>query len=213
MSEVAITACAQRHRDKEQTGKRLGVFAMTNNLTTGGSERQFVTLARSLDRHRFEILLGCLERRGSFLAGMEEIVEFNPGGSFLSRKAQEVRGQLVRHLRTNSIVIAQSFDFYSNLMLIPAARWARVPVIIGSHRQLGDLLTPLQFAAQNIAFSLCDRVVCNSRAAASRLIDQGVSERKVLVIPNGLPPQAFAETVPALPLCPGTGFAWGLSPG
>ena len=185
---------------------------MTDSLATGGSERQFATLARAFDRDRFEVSLGCLQRRGSLLAETEQIVEFSPGGSFLSRKAYQVHRRLVRHLRTNSIAIAQSFDFYSNLMLIPAARWARVPVIIGSHRQLGDLLTPFQFAAQRIVFSLCDRVVCNSRAAASRLISQGVPESKVLVIPNGLPPQAFAEAVPALPPSR-AGFAWGLSPG
>jgi len=182
---------------------RPGLFLMIDSLATGGSERQFATLARAFDRDRFEVSLGCLTRRGSFLAGMEEIVEFNPGGSFLSRKAHQVRRRLVRHLRTNSIAIAQSFDFYSNLMLIPAARWARVPVVIGAHRNLGHSLTPLKSAVQHMAFSLCDRVVCNSRAAASRLIGQGVPESKVLVISNGLPPQAFAEAVPALPRLPG----------
>jgi hypothetical protein len=44
-----------------------------------------------------------------------------------------------------------------------------VPVVIGSQRQLGDLLTPLQFAAQAATFQLCDRIICNSRAAAERL--------------------------------------------
>src|SRR5437667_404866 len=84
-------------------------------------------------------------------------------------------------------------------MLIPAARLAGVPVVIGSHRQLGDLLTPLQFRAQNIVLRMCDAIVCNSRAATARLQKSGLGEQKVTVIPNALPHSAFAETIPAMP--------------
>jgi len=47
------------------------------------------------------------------------------------------RLRLSRHLRRNRVQIAHAFDFYTNLTLIPAARLARVPVVIGSHRQIG----------------------------------------------------------------------------
>jgi glycosyltransferase involved in cell wall biosynthesis len=176
-----------------------GIFLMTDSLAVGGTERQFVTLAQALDRSRFEISLGCLQRQGSFTNGLDEIAEFNLGGGFLTRTAHNARRRLVHHLRARGTAVVQSFDFYSSLTLIPAARWARVPVIIGSHRHLGDLLTPLQFAAQNAAFWLCDRVVCNSQAAANRLIDQSLPESKLVVIPNGLPREAFAESVHAAP--------------
>jgi glycosyltransferase involved in cell wall biosynthesis len=64
---------------------------------------------------------------------------------------------------------------------------------------LGDLLSPLQFRAQSAAFRLCDAVVCNSKAAAERLRPTGLPQAKLVVIPNALPDEAFAETVPALP--------------
>jgi glycosyltransferase involved in cell wall biosynthesis len=177
-----------------QSRDHVGVFLMTDSLAVGGTERQFVTLAQALDRSRFEISLGCLQRQGSFTEGVEEIAEFNLGGGFFTRSAHNARRRLVHHLRARGTAVVQSFDFYSSLALIPAARWARVPVIIGSHRHLGDLLTPLQFAAQNAAFWLCDRVVCNSQAAANRLIDQSLPESKLVVIPNGLPREAFAAS-------------------
>jgi glycosyltransferase involved in cell wall biosynthesis len=44
-------------------------------------------------------------------------------------------------------------------------------------------------------FRWSDCVVCNSRAAAARLIHQGLREDKLRVIGNGLPPVAFADTV------------------
>jgi glycosyltransferase involved in cell wall biosynthesis len=109
---------------------------------------------------------------------------------------------LTRHLRNLKIELAHAFDFYANLTLIPAARLARVPVL-GSHRQIGDLLTPAQFRAQLTMFRWCARVVCNSRAAADRLLQAGLPERKIVVIGNALPPESFAETSPALPRSPG----------
>src|SRR5208282_5756709 len=52
-------------------------------------------------------------------------------------------------------------------------------------------------------FRFCQRVVCNSRAAADSLRAAGLRESKLEVIPNGLPEQAFAECVPAIPPKPG----------
>ena len=82
---------------------------------------------------------------------------------------------LSRHLRSHHVQVAHAFDFYANLTLIPVARFAHVPVIIGSHRQLGDLLSPAKFRAQAPAFRWCDAVTCNSQAAADRLAAAGVT--------------------------------------
>jgi len=83
--------------------------------------------------------------------------------------------------------------------LIPAARLAGVPVVIGSQRQLGDLLSRSKSRAQAAIFSLCDAVICNSNAAAERLIEQGVKRSCVVVIGNGLPDDFFLEVAPAMP--------------
>jgi L-malate glycosyltransferase len=175
------------------------VFLMTNTLETGGSERQFVTMAHALDREKFSASLGCLKRIGPLLSEVNILHEFPPGGNLFGIQSWRSRLALSRWLRRENISVAQSFDFYSNLMLIPAARLAGVPVVLGSHRQLGDLMTARQFRAQSMVFRLCDRVVCNSRAAAERLRKAGIQEQKLAVIPNGLPPGWFAEVPPALP--------------
>jgi L-malate glycosyltransferase len=174
------------------------IFLMINSLETGGTERQFVEIARSLTDHGFQVELGCLQNKGPLLDGLGELYQAPLGGSLYGLRSVRSRWQLMRHLRDANITVAHAFDFYTNLMLIPAAKLAGVPVVIGSHRQLGDLLTPAKFHAQLTMFGRCDRVVCNSRAAAERLRQAGVPERKVVVIGNGLPEGAFAETVPAL---------------
>jgi glycosyltransferase involved in cell wall biosynthesis len=106
-------------------------------------------------------------------------------------------------LHHSDIQIAHSFDFYTNLSLVPAARLARVPVVIGSQRQLGDLLTPAQSKAQLAMFRWCDAVVCNSEAAADRLKAEGLPAEKVVVIGNGVPDSLFTKAEPALPRMPG----------
>jgi glycosyltransferase involved in cell wall biosynthesis len=173
---------------------------MLNTLERGGTERQFVTLATALARGAFDVGTGCLARRGEFLDKVPEILEFSPGGSLYLVRSIRSRIALAQHLRQRRVAVAHAFDFYANLMLIPAARLAQVPVVIGSHRQLGDLQSWKQFRAQDIMFRLCDRVVCNSQAAAERLLRAGVRQCKLVVIPNGLPEEAFAEATPALPV-------------
>ena len=177
------------------------LFLMIDKLETGGTERQFVLAAHALRSTDYEVGLGCMRRAGAFLKGLGNVTEFNLGGSFIGRRAPGAYLALARHLRAQQTSIAHSFDFYSNVMMVPVARASGVPVVIGSQRQLGDLLTRAQFAVQGWVLRLCDRVVCNSRAAADRLAAHGIS--KLVVIPNGLPDEAFAETTPAFPPLPG----------
>jgi L-malate glycosyltransferase len=193
----------ERHASVIQSNERPLVFLMTNTLETGGSERQFLTLSRALDRDKFSVELGCVSRKGTLLEELEEIAEFKLGGSLYGWPSLLARMALLRHLRANGVAVAHAFDFYTNLVLIPVARLAGVSAVIGSHRQIGDLLSPLQFAVQEAVFRLCDRVVCNSLAAAERLRDAGISQHKLVLISNALPADAFAEAPPALPRLPG----------
>jgi L-malate glycosyltransferase len=181
----------------------ISVFLMVNTFETGGSERQFTVLAQNLKPPQFNAHLGCISRIGSLAHHFPNTQEFPLGGSLYKWQSLRARLNLGRHLRLYHVQVAHAFDFYTNLTLIPAARLARVPVVIGSHRQLGDLLTAAQFRAQALAFRWCDAVVCNSQAAADRLIANGLSCNKIAVIGNALPAEAFTAATPALPKRPG----------
>src|SRR5947209_12974698 len=129
------------------------IFCIINSLETGGSERQFVELVSSLKRSGAALHLACIQKKGAFLDsgaldGLGELHQFKLGGSLYGRQSIRSRWSLMRYLRRSKIAVAQAFDFYSNLTMIPAAKLARVPVVIGSHRQLGDLLNPAQFRVQ-----------------------------------------------------------------
>jgi glycosyltransferase involved in cell wall biosynthesis len=181
----------------------IGLFLMVNTFETGGSERQFTVLAQNIGAPAFDLHLGCVNRRGPLAHYFPDAPQFPLGGSLYGWKSLRARLNLGRHLRQHRVQVAHAFDFYANLTLISAAKLARVPVVIGSHRQLGDLMTRAQFRAQAAAFRWCDAVVCNSQAAADRLIASGLKPGKIAIIGNALPDEAFAATSAALPKRPG----------
>jgi glycosyltransferase involved in cell wall biosynthesis len=200
-SAAEVVSCA--HPNNQRPGFSKPIFLMVNSLERGGSERQFVELAASLKSAGCSVHLACLQKIGPFLddlerSGFSEMAPFDLGGSLCGFQSWKARWQLMRHLRKHQIAVAHSFDFYVNLMLVPAAKLAGASVI-GSQRQLGDLLTPAQFRAQLEMFRWCDRVVCNSQAAADRLVQAGLRASKLVVIGNGLPPAAFVKSPAALP--------------
>jgi len=178
------------------------VFLMSDSFETGGTERQFVTLINALDRDQFKVHIGCLQKRGAFLGNLKDVVELRLGGNLYGIRSMHARLQLARYLRQCGAIVAHAFDFYSNLVLIPAARLARIPVVIGSQRQLGDLLSQAKSRAQAAAFHWADVVVCNSLAARHALVEQGLSREHIEVIGNGLPSSLFEITAPALPRDP-----------
>ncbi len=171
---------------------------MINTFETGGSERQCALLAQNASA-KFAVRVGCVNPRGPLASQFGVYEQFPLGNSLYSWRAMRTRFALRRHLRQTHIQVAHAFDFYTNLTLVPPARFARVPVVIGSHRQLGDLLTPAQFRAQLAAFRWCDAVVCNSQAGADRLAAAGVVREKLAVIGNAMPAAVFEAAAPALP--------------
>jgi L-malate glycosyltransferase len=180
-----------------------GVFLMTNSFERGGSERQFVELACALQPENFKVSLGCIQTKGPFRDAVGAVECFPLGGSLYRWQSIRTRYRLAGYLRRNQIAVAHAFDYYTNLTLIPAAKLARTAVVIGSQRQLGDLLTPMQERAQTMMFRWADCVVCNSQAAADRLLQNRFPADRIAVIGNGLPPRAFAAATPALPRYPG----------
>jgi glycosyltransferase involved in cell wall biosynthesis len=187
----------------EHSATPINLFLMVNTLETGGSERQFTVLAQNLKPPQFQIHLGCVARRGPLATHFPDVPEFPLGGNLYGLHSWRTRFNLGRYLRQHQVQVVHAFDFYANLTLIPAAKLARVPVVIGSHRQIGDLMTSAQFRAQAVAFRWCDAVVCNSQAAAARLLATGLSPEKIVVIGNALPAEAFIAATAALPKRPG----------
>lgn len=170
--------------------KFMTIFAL------GGTEKQVVTTASRIDPRRFELEFGCFKRRGQLL---DEILELGipvteyPVNSFFRPSALRQQVALARHLQQRHIQVMHSYNFYSNVFAIPAARIAGVPCVVASIRDTGVYLNAVQRRVHRAACSLAHRILVNANAIRDWLIADGYDARKITVIPNGLDVAAYAR--------------------
>jgi glycosyltransferase involved in cell wall biosynthesis len=165
----------------------------TDSFIHGGTERQFVETLRVLDREKYEILVGCIQRRGSFLADVEgmglRVVEF-PIRSLYRPDTVRWFLRLVRFLRAERIDLLHAFDFYTTVFAVPAARAARVPVVLASRRELPNLRSWAQRNAVRFACRLATGIVANSQAS-SRAFGPTGAGGGATIIPNCISLERF----------------------
>src|SRR5438128_11492019 len=89
--------------------RRPALFMMVNTLERGGTERQFVTMARALAEGNFEVGLGCLACRGEFVEKVPGIRGFPPRGKLFLPYSLYLRALLASPLRRRRTVIAHAF--------------------------------------------------------------------------------------------------------
>jgi glycosyltransferase involved in cell wall biosynthesis len=161
----------------------------------GGTEGQFVEIACRLPRPRWDVRAGCLRAEGPLRARLEEagIHPWSCGaGALWTPRAAAALVRLARRLRGERIGIVHTFDFYSNIVGVLAARAARVPVV-ASQRNLGTRHRTLaRRAMSRLVLALADRVVVNSTAVAAWLErERLVRADKIDVVVNGVDTTRF----------------------
>lgn len=166
------------------------LFLLGDSLRLGGTEGQFAAIACGLNRSRWEIGVSCLRAEGPLRRRLEAagIHPWSCGpGSLKSPRAALAVLRLARYLRMTRIRLLHSFDFYSNILGVLAGRLARVPVVVASQRDMGDLRPPFQRRAHRFILRLAHHVLVNSPAVADRLEqDRTLSPDRITVIPNGV---------------------------
>jgi glycosyltransferase involved in cell wall biosynthesis len=155
----------------------------------GGTEHQFVEIVTRLNREKYNVTVACLRRDGVFYdqicdSGLP-VAEFPQRGS-LARTAQSA-WEWMRFLKREKIELVHTFDFYTNVFGAPLARLARVPVVLTSRRDLGDMWSRPKQVALRRAFHWSHGVIANSDAAGRGLVEgERVPESRVRVVRNGV---------------------------
>jgi glycosyltransferase involved in cell wall biosynthesis len=168
---------------------RPSILLMGDTLGLGGTEGQFVELASRLDRSRWTVHVTCLRAEGPLRDKLEAsgVCAWSCGrGSLKSVGLLRCVWALVRYMRRERIGLVHSFDFYSNVVGVLAARLAGVPAVIASQRDLGDLRPRPQARVHSLMLRLADRVLVNSEAVAGRLRRHRALAGRIVVIPNGV---------------------------
>lgn len=207
MQTVSSSLAAGSHDNKEvpldDSGDRRRVFFLVDSLEIGGTETQAVELALRLDPARYEVTLGCLRMRGPLLAKLEgstvSVMEWDARGGVNSPRGVYQIFQLARFLRRRHFDVVHAHDLWSNLLAIPAARLARVPVVISSRRDLGHLAwyTPRRRKILRHLQSLSSAVLVNSGQVREQLVRQdGFRPESIRVVHNGIDFDRFTRLVP-----------------
>jgi len=107
--------------------------------------------------------------------------------------------RLARFLRRGRFHIVHTHDLWSNLLGIPAAWLARVPVLISSRRDLSHLswYTPLKRRFLRHLQKLSSAVLVNSRQIQNQLVSEdGFSPELIRVVHNGIDLDRFSRVAP-----------------
>lgn len=178
------------HTSRVRLLKFIGLFAV------GGTERHVVNLARELDVTQFELQLACFKRWGLFLKDIEALsIPISEYRINCLYNVHAFRQQLrfARSLAQARIQIVHTYGFYATVFAVPAAKLARVPVVVASVRDTGELLTPVQKRAQRWACRLADSILVNADAVREWLIAEGYNAKRIQVIRNGISPVQVTE--------------------
>jgi glycosyltransferase involved in cell wall biosynthesis len=198
MSLTATAALAAALGPREARAERIRLLKFVTIFAIGGTERQVATLAERLDHSRFDLHLACLKRSGELLPGMERLGHGVVGydiPNLYGRRALRERRRLAGDLRRHRIEIVHTYSFYPNVFAIPAARLARVPVIMASIRDTGAYLTPIQLRVQRVICRFADCIVANADAVRQWLMAQGYDGDKITIIRNGVDLAAFGRSM------------------
>jgi glycosyltransferase involved in cell wall biosynthesis len=168
---------------------QVSVAVFLTRFEPGGTERQMTELIRRLDPSRFRVHVACFDRRGAWLPRVAEhavsIVEF-PIRGFAHPGTISALLRFARWCRRERIEVLQTCDFYANILGLPAAALAGVPVRIGSRRDLNPDKSPAQIRLQRQAYRCATTVVANCAAARDILLAEGLKPASIAVIPNGV---------------------------
>ncbi len=168
------------------------ILFITRSLNLGGSQRQLIEIARSLDKSRFEVTVAVFYEGGIFWKDMKG----TPGVSLISlgkksrwdlhRVWSSARG-IVRAWHPD---VVYGFREEGSILALPLARLSRAKLVWGIRRSSKALPTrdPFAFglfwlgAAMSYA---ADKVVYNSLCGLETHANRGYSRHNALVVPNG----------------------------
>ncbi len=195
-----------RAEQHQQTGRgwepsascrdRTRLLEFVTSFHIGGTERQVLNLTNGLDPEQFDLHMGCLGKIGPFL---EDVTSRGiPVSEYKTRNLYNLgslnaRLRFARYLRHHTIEVVHSYGFYSNVFAIPAARFARAPVVIASIRDCGEALTTTQNRVQKMVCRMADCILTNADGVRAWLLGQGYPSGKIQIIRNGIAPSISAD--------------------
>jgi glycosyltransferase involved in cell wall biosynthesis len=158
-----------------------------------------VRTAEALDSDAIEMRVFHLAADGPLRARYEALnlpLTHVPIANLYSAKTASQGWHFARALREWGADLAHTHDLYTNIFFAPWARIAGRCPVLASRRWWYDAPRPGLVTLNRFCNRFANRILANSPGVARLLVDEeGVAEKKVVLIPNFLDPRAF-ERVP-----------------
>jgi len=165
------------------------ILVFQNRFRIGGQERQTVLNVRTVDRLRYEPIVGVLHMDGEHLADLDAAgvrpVVFDVGRRMLRPNTAWQVARLVRFVQAERIALIHSQDVYTNVLGVLAAKLARVPVIV-TRVDLGHHLVGYRRPLLELASRRADRVLVNALCIRDLAMREGVEADRIAVVRNGV---------------------------
>lgn len=178
--------------------KNTKIVFLIRDLDCGGAERQLVTLVKGIDRNKFDITVIYFYEGDVLVKELE-----NNGVKLICLKKQgrwdviNFLGRLVSYLKEINPDILHGYMGEANLLAIlikpflPFTRiiWGiRCSKINTDHY---DWLSYLLSKIDTFLFQFADLIIINSHAGKKYLLSCGFSDKKMVVVPNGIDTNRF----------------------
>lgn len=181
---------------------RLPIAFVMSSFEPGGTERQMIELVRRLDRSRWDVHVACLRTGGRWFDRVSSVAECAhfPLASLRRPSTFDRLREFVHWCGERRFAVVHACDTPSNIFGLPGAALARVPVRIGTRRDVNPGRSAAQLALQRAAYSFAHVVVANAKAAAERLRFERVPRGHIAVVPNGVDLSQFPARMRTAPL-------------
>ncbi len=184
---------------------KINLLKFITHFGVGGTERQFVYLTKGLDRSRFDLRVACMAQIGGFLPDVQSLnipISEYKTNSLYGYQTPQGQFRLARDIRKQGIQVVHAYGFYPTVFAIPAARLARNCVSIASVRDMGVFPDheKMRTYALKIMCGFADCVLANSYAVRGWLIEKGLRNADIRVIPNGILVPACRTALDSFPV-------------
>ncbi|MGH7858031.1 MAG: glycosyltransferase [Candidatus Binatia bacterium] len=180
---------------------RLRILYCTSDFRGAGTQRYLLSLARGLDLARFEITVACLSDEGELAGAMRatgvRIECFQVDRPLWHPRSLRSIARLARAIRGRFDVV-HTLIGHANVVGLLASFLARHPCVLASQRSLHPLSGSFRSARPALVAlgrwlfrRVARRVVVNNPAIAAALRAEGLSEDRIVLIPNGIDTDRF----------------------